>query len=122
MLEERNLKLDLLALGLLALTVFLAASLLSYDPADPPGTLVYPGRAETTNICGRYGALAGAWLFNAFGLGAYYLLLSLAAIDSLLLTRRNIGEPLLRTAGWLVSLIGLSTLAAMALPEWSPGP
>jgi len=122
MLEQRNLKLDLLALGLLALTVFLAASLVSYDPADPPGTLVYPERAETANICGRYGALAGAWLFNGFGLGAYYLLVSLGVLDSVLLTRRNIGEPLLRTTGWLISLVGFSTLAAMALPQWSPGP
>ena len=36
MLEKRDLRLDLLALGLLALTVFLAASLLSYDRGDPP--------------------------------------------------------------------------------------
>ena len=38
MLENRNLKLDLLALALLAAVIFLAAALLSYDPADPPGT------------------------------------------------------------------------------------
>jgi hypothetical protein len=34
--ERRNLKLDLAALGLLALTVFLAAALWTYDPADRP--------------------------------------------------------------------------------------
>ncbi len=122
MLEERDLKIDLLALGLLALTIFLAASLLSYDPADPPSRLVYPERSETANVCGRFGALAGTVLLSAFGLGAYYLLVSLAVLDSLLLARRPIGEPVLRAAGWLLSLAGFSTLAAMAAPRLSPGP
>jgi hypothetical protein len=55
--RNRNLRLDLLALGLLALAVFLALSLLTYSPADPvielasplnqlfhPDVLVYPQR------------------------------------------------------------------------------
>ena len=49
MLEHRDLKKDLLALGLLALAVFLAAALVSYDPADPPSKLVFPERAEVLN-------------------------------------------------------------------------
>jgi S-DNA-T family DNA segregation ATPase FtsK/SpoIIIE len=122
MLEQRSLKVDLLALGLLALTVFLAASLLSYDAADPPNALVYPQRPAPMNVCGRSGAVVSWVLFGALGLGAYYLLLSLAVLDAMLLSRRTIGEPLLRTAGWLVSLVGLTTLAAMVVPGWSPGP
>ncbi|MFH1269305.1 MAG: DNA translocase FtsK 4TM domain-containing protein, partial [Planctomycetota bacterium] len=122
MLEKRDLRLDLFALGLLALTVFLAASLLSYDRGDPPARLVYPERVETVNVCGRYGALAAAWMLEALGLGAYYLVVSLAVFDSLLLARRPVGQPLLRTVGWLLSLTGFSTLAAMAVPQLSPGP
>jgi len=122
MLDKRDLKLDLLALGLLALTVFLGASLLSYDPADLPGKLVYPHRSEAANVCGPYGAVASTVLFSAFGLGAYYVLFSLAVLDSLLLARRPVGQPVVRTVGWLLSLAGFSTLAAMALPGLSPGP
>lgn len=122
MLEQRNLKLDLLALGLLALTIFLAAALLSYDPADPPSKLVFPERAETLNACGRSGALLSRVLFGALGLGAYYLLFSAAALDALLLTRRPINQPVLRTGGWLLSLVGVTTLTAMAVPGLSPGP
>ncbi|OHB81873.1 MAG: stage III sporulation protein E [Planctomycetes bacterium RBG_16_64_12] len=122
MLEKRDLKVDLLALGLLALTVFLAASLLSYDRADPPAKLVYPQHTGPTNVCGPYGALASTWMLEALGLGAYYLVASLAVLDSLLLARRPIGQPLLRSVGWLLSLAGFSTLAAMAVPQWSPGP
>ena len=122
MLENRDLKLDLLALGLLALTIFLASSLLSYHPADPPSTLVYPEQTTTLNICGRSGALVSRVLFDALGLGAFYLLFSVAVVDSLLLARREIDQPLLRFAGWLLSLVGVTTLVAMAAPQFSPGP
>ena len=74
MLENRNLKLDLLALVLLATVIFLAAALFSYDPADPPGKLVFPRHAHPANMCGYWGALGSRLLFEAFGLGAYYLL------------------------------------------------
>ena len=55
MLEQRDLKLDLLALGLLTFCVFLGASLFTFNPADPPSTLVYPPRTEIANVCGRSG-------------------------------------------------------------------
>ncbi|MEE8450310.1 MAG: DNA translocase FtsK 4TM domain-containing protein, partial [Thermoguttaceae bacterium] len=122
MLEERNLRLDLLALGLLALTVFMAASLFTYDPADPPSKLVFPERSETLNVCGRSGALVGQLLFATLGLGAYYLLFSLATLDALLLARRPVDQLVLRSGGWVLSLVGVSTLAAMAVPHLSPGP
>ncbi len=122
MLNERNLKLDLFALGLLAVTIFLAASLLSYNAADPPNRLVYPPGDETVNLCGQIGAITSTYLFKGLGLGAFYLLISLAVVDSLLLARRDIGQPVLRMIGWLISLVGITVLAAMALPGLSPGP
>jgi S-DNA-T family DNA segregation ATPase FtsK/SpoIIIE len=122
MLRKRNPKTDLVALGLLAATVFLGASLLSYNPADPPSHLVWPERTTTANLCGRSGAWTSAVVFSALGIGAYYLLASLAAVDAALLARRRIGAPVLRLTGWLLSLAGLSGLTAMALPRWSPGP
>ncbi len=122
MLEHRKVKFDLVALGLLALAVFLAASLFSYHPADPPTHLVAPPHDQIVNLCGRSGALASSLLFNALGLGAYYLWASLCILDALLLTRHQIAAPWLRGIGWLISLAGLCTLAALALPGLSPGP
>ena len=122
MLEKRNLKQDLLALGLLALVVFIAAALVSYNPGDPPSKLVYPERAEIANVCGRSGAFVSRWLFAALGVGAYYLVISLAAVDAMLLARRPLNQPITRLCGWLISLAGLTTLAAMAVPQLSPGP
>jgi len=122
MLEERNLKVDLLALGLLATVIFLSASLLSYSPADPPSRLIYPAHSHPANVCGHWGAQASRLLFEGFGLGAYYLLISLAAFDTVLLTRRHVNQPVLRAGGWLLSLLGVTTLAALAAPGLSPGP
>ena len=122
MLQHRDLKKDLLALGLLALVAFLAAALLSFDPGDPPSKLVYPQHAEILNVCGRSGAFVSRCLFTALGLGAYYLVLSLGVLDAMLLARRPLTQPLTRLCGWLISLVGLTTFAAMATPQLSPGP
>ncbi len=40
----------------------------------------------------------------------------------LLLMRRDIDAPLIRTFGWSLSLIGLTVVAAIVVPNWSPGP
>ena len=133
--RNRNLRLDLLALGLLALVVFLALSLLTYSPADPvielasplnqlyhPDILVYPQNETVQNVCGHWGALVASMLFTGLGLGAYYLVVSLAILDVLLLMRREIDTPVVRAFGWCMSLIGLTTIASLAVPSWSPGP
>jgi len=135
MLEERDLKIDLLALSLVAMIVFLTLSLVTYNPSDPIGELVfpldrlhltdstvYPLADEISNACGQSGALVSQLLFTTIGLGAFYLLVSLIVLDGLLLMRRPISTPLLRMVGWGVSLLGFTTLVAMLLPSWSLGP
>ena len=135
MTHPRNLKLDLTALGLLAVVVFLGLALLSYSPADPvppllapldqiyrADVLVLPQNAEVANACGKSGALIADLLLNALGLGAYYLVISLATLDVLLLRRRTIEAPVLRMFGWCVSLIGLTAIVSLVVPHWTPGP
>ncbi len=122
MFEQRSLKLDLLALALLAGVLFLGLALLTYDTADPPGSLVYPTNAHLANSCGRAGAWAAHLLFEGLGWSAFYLLFSLAAVDARLLARRPTRDPLPRTIGWLLSLAGITTLSALLLPGFSPGP
>ena len=36
--------------------------------------------------------------------------------------RREVDQPMLRSVGWIVSLVGLTTLAALVVPNWTPGP
>jgi len=122
MFEDRSLKLDLCALVLVAGMAFLAASLWTYDRFDPPSTLLDPPRATVNNACGVVGAYTANFLFESLGFGAYYLLGSLGALTGLLLFRREIDQPIVRSVGWIVSLIGLATLAALVVPNWTPGP
>jgi S-DNA-T family DNA segregation ATPase FtsK/SpoIIIE len=116
--QQRSLRLDLFALALLALSTFLGIALLTYNPADTPGTLVYPPGSKVTNACGRSGAFAAEMLFRGVGAGAYFVWLSLAVFDVFLLARRPVTEPVLRTIGWVMALAGVCTLAALALPSW----
>jgi len=69
MTEDRNLKQDLLALGLLAAVVFMGVALATYQSSDPPSTLVYPPEAEVSNACGRSGAILAQWSLDGLGIG-----------------------------------------------------
>ncbi|HEY5314536.1 MAG TPA: DNA translocase FtsK 4TM domain-containing protein, partial [Pirellulales bacterium] len=120
--EKRNLQVDLAALALSAWLVLLGLSLASYDPADPPGDLVYPPHAQSQNICGRVGALLAHGLLAGIGLGTYYLLASLVVVVWLMLAHRAVQDRWLRGLGWLLSVVGFTTLCTLAIPRASPGP
>ncbi|MCP4811339.1 MAG: DNA translocase FtsK, partial [Planctomycetaceae bacterium] len=135
MSAQRDLKTDLFAIGLCGGVVFLALSLCTYEPADPVGelirpfnswyqsdVLVYPPSTEVSNACGRWGALTAELLFTTVGLGAFYFVLSIAILDVLLLRRREIDAPIVRSLGWFASLVGLTTVFAIMVPHLSPGP
>src|SRR5205823_10124682 len=51
-----------------------------------------------------------------------YVVLSLAIFDYHLLRRREIDSPTLRMLGWIASLTGVTTIAAIGFPSLSPGP
>jgi S-DNA-T family DNA segregation ATPase FtsK/SpoIIIE len=122
MFENRSLKLDLCALVLVAGVAFLSVSLWTYDRFDPPSLLVDPPNQAIRNACGVAGAYTSNFLFESLGFGAYYLLGSLGALTAMLFLRREIDQPMIRAIGWLVSLVGLTTLAALLVPNWTPGP
>ncbi len=135
MLAERNLKLDLFALGLLALVAFLSLSLFTYDAADPAPKLIapldkyypfdqpiYPPHTKYSNACGKWGHLSADVLLHTCGWGAYFVLLSLAVLDVHLLRRRDVTHPWVRGFGWAMSLVGVTTCVALVLPRTSPGP
>ena len=122
MLEDRSPKFDVVALVQGAVAAFLVMSLATYDPADPPGGVVWPRAESVQNACGSAGAHAAHLLLEMLGVGAYYAVGTLAAVTGLMLARRSIDQPVVRTSGWVVSLVGVATLAAILAPNWSPGP
>lgn len=122
-MDLKRIRTDLLALGLLALTAFAAASLVSYDAADPPSTVIYPPRQAVLNWCGTAGAYLAHFLRMGFGLGAYFVLLSLAACDVELFSRNDtqrswpqwLGTGLVLTASCIALHLLLSRLEGAPL-------
>ncbi|MFM7243734.1 MAG: DNA translocase FtsK 4TM domain-containing protein, partial [Planctomycetaceae bacterium] len=114
----RNRIRDLTALLLLAASAFLAAALLTLDPADPPLSRVFPPNARATNACGVIGSTVAAALCEALGLGAWAAVGLLLALDVALLRRRALPDLPLRAVGAAVALAGGCTLLTLFLPDW----
>lgn len=134
MFENRDLKSDLTALALFAAALFLTASLLTYDAADPlpalpilswihtPDALVYPQNAKIHNLCGAWGANLADFLLTFFGVGVYYIGGSLAILTLLFIRGHKIESGYLRLTGWVGTLVALCCLAALVAPNWGVGP
>ena len=88
--DFRRLRDDVLALVLLGVVAYLGISLVSWDAADPPATQTYPVRAIAHNWGGHLGAYFAYGLRAATGLGAYFVWLSLVAMDVRLFSRREV--------------------------------
>ena len=129
-MEERSVRNDIVAIGLLAGIVFLVAALATYDPADPvtnvipgleqvytPEQLVFPQNESVQNACGPIGAWTADFLFHVLGLGSYLLLIGLVALEIALFQKQSVAAPWMRTGGWALSLIGLTALATFLLPN-----
>jgi S-DNA-T family DNA segregation ATPase FtsK/SpoIIIE len=102
---------DILALVLLAATVFVGLSLMTYDPADPPGARVWPANTHVANAAGYAGSLASAALLETFGVAAYAILLAMVIVDARLFVRKTYSDPLLRLVGFGLLLMSLAVSA-----------
>ena len=79
MFDRERFRNDVLALGLLALVVFVGLSFLSYDPADPPSALVFPSRRTPINICGSTGASIAFYGKQLMGAGVWMMMAAMIA-------------------------------------------
>lgn len=117
-MDFARLRNDTIALGLLALAVFLGLSLVSYDPADAASHLVHPARAVTQNLCGTWGATIAFQLLSNLGYGAWILLLMLVVIDLRLFTNSSAVDAQTHIPGYLLGLCAVCTMIQLAIP-WS---
>lgn len=135
MSEPRQIRGDIFVVILLALIVFLIASLATYDIGDPiqsgpewlsrvyqPDQLVHPLNSKVTNACGFTGAWIADLVIHSMGIGAYFLVIGLISLEFALFQKQSVNGPWLKTAGWIIALIGLTTLGSMLLPDWTVSP
>jgi DNA segregation ATPase FtsK/SpoIIIE, S-DNA-T family len=123
----RNRVRDLTALVLLAGCCFLLVALATFNPGDPPLSRTFPPNAPPANACGLIGSAVAGGLYEALGLGAWFALGLLVALDVALLARRPLADLPLRTAGAAIALAAACTLLGLFLPDsvprplWGPG-
>lgn len=117
----------LLGICLAAVTLFLLLSLVSHDPADPIGPLlwpltaiyhadafVYPNNDRVLNACGHWGALVSSTLFYGFGLVSFLLTGLLGLTSFKLLVRGKVEAVKIRSLGWTLASVALMTALALA--------
>ncbi len=135
MFDQRNPRCDLLAVLLSVLLLFLGISLATYDAADPVGPLFspldrfyqpdvvrWPENETIRNACGHSGALAANVLYTIFGIGAWFFIAGIGAVVLALFHSRTVMSMWSRWIGWLLAMGGLTTLANLLAPGWTPGP
>ncbi|MFM8291069.1 MAG: DNA translocase FtsK 4TM domain-containing protein, partial [Planctomycetia bacterium] len=113
---------DLTALALLAACALVVVALATFDPADPPAARMFPPHARATNACGLFGSTIATGLYEAFGLGAWFVVGLALGFDVALLRRRAMPDLPLRAAGAVLATAGACTLLAMFLPDWVERP
>ncbi len=122
MMSFRRIWTDLFALGLFGLSLFVAVALFSYDPADPPAQDAFPARTEASNLAGQTGAISAHYLLNWLGQGAWFLVVTLASVAILLLSRSDTNDLPVRIIGWTLSLAGICAVLKILLPQLGDTP
>jgi DNA segregation ATPase FtsK/SpoIIIE, S-DNA-T family len=102
--------------------VFLAISLVGYNPADPPGWAADPLNQPPSNPCGPVGAAIAHCLFIILGWSSWLLLLGLAALNVLAASRRAIPERLGPAVGFALVLLVAAGLMQKLAPALAPSP
>ncbi|MFP6764794.1 MAG: DNA translocase FtsK 4TM domain-containing protein, partial [Planctomycetaceae bacterium] len=121
MWDIRKLKSDLIALALLGVTLFVGLSMLSFDPADEPGSTVFPVHQKVSNLCGEFGAKLAWGMRCSFGLGAWFIVAGIAIADFRLLTRGADENFRQRVIGGLIMLGALCVLLHLLAPGLGGG-
>jgi len=97
----------------LFVSAFLMVSLLSFDPADPPGSAVYPPSAKVQNLCGTVGAYVAWTIFAAIGDGAYPMLLFCIAGAFLWISKITTEDKIFRVIGAALLVLDVTVASAM---------
>ncbi|MFN9992532.1 MAG: DNA translocase FtsK [Phycisphaerales bacterium] len=101
---------------------YVIASMIGFDPADPPSHLVYPPNDPATNWCGPFGAFLAYSIFKLMGFGAWVLLI----ISGLGLFSAAMGQTVqhaaLRAFGLVMLACSCSALQNQSLPGWGGFP
>lgn len=130
-----DLRRDIAAIALVAITLLLTVSVVTRDPADPletpiwplsalytPDVTVYPANSQISNACGYWGALIGAILVDSFGMASALVIGASGGVATALMMRGRLNAPVLRSLGGCAVLLGTATAFAMLPGRWEGMP
>jgi S-DNA-T family DNA segregation ATPase FtsK/SpoIIIE len=100
--------------------VFVAASLVSFDPGDPPTHLVYPPNSPVRNLCGPAGAWMAYHAFKLLGWGAWVVAGGVGLGAAAWFVGVRIRMAALRLIGVLMLATAVSGVQALLLPATGP--
>ena len=105
---------------------FLAVSVASFDPADPPSNAVWPPNDPVRNWCGGVGAHLAYYVLSAIGDAAYPLLLFLMTGALLWISHTTLEDKVFRIIGAASLVLSVSVASTMIavearLPEGNGG-
>lgn len=121
MFDYERFRNDVLALGLMALVVFVGLSFMSYDPADPPSDLVFPARRTPINICGTTGASIAFYGRHLLGAGVWIAMAAMIAWDLLLFSRSKDQRFWLAGVGTALLVLFFCVATQLAAPSFNAG-
>src|SRR5438105_2506372 len=101
MADQRPLRLDLFASGLLLAGLLVGLSVFSHVPAGDSTALSYPPPKTSSNLLGPPGGWVAQGLHDTFGLAVYVFLASWFVLVLLLMLRGSWATWTRRLAGWL---------------------
>ncbi len=105
---------------------FLAVSVVSFDPADPPSDAVWPPNDPVRNWCGGVGAHLAYYVLSAIGDAAYPLLLFVMTGALLWISNTALEDKVFRIIGAASLVLSVSVASTMIavearLPEGNGG-
>ncbi len=99
---------------------FCAASLLSFQRADPPSAVAWPVNDPVRNWCGPAGAYLAYALLRFLGWSAWIVLATAGAALAQPLFARRVEQPLVRAVGILMLTGAVCGLLGLAVPGSGP--
>ena len=112
----------LLWLAGFAAWLFAAASLISFDPADPPTHLIWPANDPPANWCGPVGAMLAYHALKLLGWAAWLPVACLGSALVLPLFGRKVDQLPLRAVGVTILAAGIAAMVALHAKIAGPMP
>lgn len=116
-LSSADLSSRILWISSVAVAVFVAVSLLTFNVADPPSHVVAHHNNPVANWCGLVGAAIAYWSYHTIGIGIWVILLGIGSWVTLVFQGREIAHTAVRGLGVVILALSVSCFHELILPS-----